>query len=144
MRVTPTVQALGYAGLVPFIVDPAWRALAPAGAPAWLDAAWIAYVTLVAAFLAGSFWGFALLEAEGPDGLIGVLMASGLMLLTWGTMLLAMPLRADALIVVFLLLLLADFWRERTLDTIPGYFRLRSTLTVGVLLALCWRLLERA
>ena len=40
---------------------------------------------------------------------------------------------------VFLLLLAADFWRERVLDTLGGYFRLRSTLTVGVLIAIAWR-----
>jgi hypothetical protein len=40
---------------------------------------------------------------------------------------------------VFLLLLAADFWRERVLDTVGGYFALRSTLTAGVLIALAWR-----
>jgi hypothetical protein len=50
----------------------------------------------------------------------------------------ALPVGFDG---VFLLLLLADFWRERTLDTIPGYFMLRTSLTVGVLIAIGWRLL---
>ena len=45
-----------------------------------------------------------------------------------------------ALALVFLLQLLADFWRERTLDTIPGYFRLRVLLTVGAIGAIAWRL----
>ena len=40
---------------------------------------------------------------------------------------------------VFLLLLAADFWRERVLDTLDGYFRLRTTLTLGVLAAVVWR-----
>ena len=43
------------------------------------------------------------------------------------------------LALVFLLLLLADLWRERTLDTIGGYFRLRSALTAGVIVAIGWR-----
>jgi hypothetical protein len=34
----------------------------------------------------------------------------------------------------------AEIWRERALDTIPGYFRLRAQLTAGALVALAWRL----
>ena len=48
---------------------------------------------------------------------------------------------AYGLALVFLLLLLADFWRERTLDTLPGYFMLRATLTVGAIGTITWRIL---
>jgi len=141
MRLPRFVILLGYAGLVPFIAGPLWLTAEPASAPVWLDHIWTAYITLIAAFLAGTFWGFALMAAAGPEGRLGVFIASMLMLLTWVAMWLPFRLSLFALALVFLLLLLADFWRERTLDTIPGYFMLRTMLTVGVLVAIAWRLL---
>jgi hypothetical protein len=140
MRLPPLVKLLGYAGLVPFLLGPLWWTLAPASVPPWLDTAWAHYVALLAAFLAGTFWGFALPAIEGPAGMLGIAIASALMLLTWMAMSLPFALMLWALATVFLLLLLADFWRERTLDTIPGYFALRSTLTLGALAAIGWRI----
>jgi hypothetical protein len=140
MRLPLIVTLLGYAGLVPFVVGPLWLTLSPQSAPAWLDRAWITYVTLLAAFLAGTFWGFALSAIEGPNGILGIFIASALLLLTWVTMILAPEHQLYLLALVFLLQLLADFWRERTLDTIPGYFRLRATLTVGAIAAIGWRM----
>jgi hypothetical protein len=141
MRLPRFVLLLGYAGLIPFLAGPLWLTLAPQGAPEWLDHLWSAYIELIAAFLAGTFWGFALMAAAGPEGRLGIFIASALMLLTWIAMWLPFRLSLYGLALVFLLLLLADFWRERTLDTIPGYFKLRTTLTVGVLIAIAWRLL---
>lgn len=140
MRLPLIVIVLGYAGLVPFVIGPLWLTVSPETAPAWLDRGWTHYVTLLAAFLAGTFWGFALPAIEGPNGILGVFIASALMLLTWLTMVLAPAWQLYLLALVFLLQLLADFWRERTLDTIPGYFRLRTTLTVGAIAAIAWRL----
>ncbi len=140
MRLPAIVVVLGYAGLIPFLLGPAWLTFAPDAAPAWLDRAWAGYVTLLAAFLAGTFWGFALPAAQGPTGILGMFIASALMLLTWVAMLLDPALQLVMLVLVFLLQLLADFWRERTLDTLPGYFRLRLTLTIGAIAALGWRL----
>lgn len=140
MRLPPLVLALGYAGLLPFLAGPLWLTLAPESAPRWLDSAWWAYVTLIAAFLCGTFWGFALPAASGPAGMAAMLIATVLMIGIWGAMLLQFQYSLWALAVVFLLLLLADFWRERTLDTIPGYFLLRTVLTAGVLVAVGWRL----
>lgn len=140
MRLPLMVTVMGYVGLIPFVVGPLWLTVAPASAPAWLDAAWLHYVTLIAAFLAGTFWGFALPAIEGPAGIAGLLIASFFLLVIW----LAMSLPSLTLLllsVVFLLLLLADFWRERTLDTIPGYFRLRASLTVGAIATIAWRLM---
>lgn len=140
MRLPAIVIVLGYAGLVPFLLGPAWLAFAPGSAPAWLDRAWTGYVTLLAAFLAGTFWGFALPAAQGPNGILGMLIASGLMLLTWLAMLLAPAAQLHMLVAVFVLQLVADYWRERTLDTLPGYLRLRLTLTIGAIAALLWRM----
>jgi len=140
MRLPPIVILLGYAGLVPFLIGPLWLTLDPVAAPSWLDRAWTQYVTLLAAFLAGTFWGFALPAIEGPDGILGMFIASALLLLTWVTMVVAPGYQLMLLALVFLLQLLADYWRERTLDTIPGYFRLRATLTVGAIGAIAWRL----
>ena len=138
MRLPPIVILLGYAGLVPFVIGPLWLTLDPLSAPTWLDRAWTHYVTLLAAFLAGTFWGFALPAIEGPNGILGVFIASGLLLLTWVTMILTSVWQLYLLALVFLLQLLADYWRERTLDTIPGYFRLRATLTIGALASIVW------
>jgi hypothetical protein len=140
MRLPLLVVLLGYAGLVPFLIGPLWLTFAPASAPDWLDRAWVQYVTLLAAFLAGTFWGFALPAIEGPNGVLGVFIASVLLVLTWVTMVIAPPYQLHLLTLVFLLQLLADFWRERTLDTIPGYFRLRATLTIGAIATICWRI----
>jgi len=140
MRLPLIVTLLGYAGLIPFVLGPAWLTFAPETAPAWLDRAWTDYVTLLAAFLAGTFWGFALPAIQGPNGILGVFIASALMLLTWVTMVLAPAYQLYLLALVFLLQLLADFWRERTLDTLPGYFRLRTTLTAGAIATIAWRL----
>lgn len=140
MRLPLVVTLMGYVGLIPFVAGPLWLTVAPATAPAWLDPVWLNYVTLIAAFLAGTFWGFALPAIEGPAGILGLAIASGLLLLTW----LAMSLPSLQLLllgVVFLLLLLADFWRERTLDTIPGYFRLRALLTIGAIGTIAWRMM---
>lgn len=140
MRLPLIVVALGYTGLIPFVIGPAWLTFQPETAPEWLDFVWVNYVTLLAAFLAGTFWGFALPAIQGPNGLIGMFIASVLMLLTWVTMSMVLPYELYALAGVFLLLLLADFWRERTLDTLPGYFKLRTTLTAGAIAAIAWRL----
>lgn len=139
MRLPLIVIVTGYVGLVPFVLGPLWLTLSPATAPAWLDHVWLQYVTLIAAFLAGTFWGFALSAIEGPAGVVGLFIASGLLLLTWLAM--ALPaLQLYLLTLVFLALLIADFWRERTLDTVPGYFRLRAVLTVGAIIAIAWRM----
>jgi len=140
MRLPLIVTLLGYTGLVPFVLGPLWLTVSPDSAPAWLDQVWIHYVTLLAAFLAGTFWGFALPAIQGPSGLLGMAIASLLMLLTWLTMSLSFKIQLLALAGVFALLLLADFWRERTLDTLPGYFMLRTVLTAGAIAAIAWRL----
>ena len=138
MRLPLIVVLLGYTGLVPFVLGPAWLTFSPQTAPEWLDAAWAGYVTLLAAFLAGTFWGFALPAIEGPNGMLGVFIASLLLLLTWVTMVVNSVWQLYLLALVFLFQLLADYWRERTLDTIPGYFRLRVTLTVGAIASIAW------
>jgi len=140
MRLPWMISALGYAGLIPFLAGPLWLMLAPDTAPPWLDRGWWMYVSLIAVFLAGTFWGFALPAAMGLAGMLGILMASALMLLSWVALMLPFKTSLYLLALVFLLLLLADFWRERTLDTIPGYFMMRTVLTVGVLIAIVWRL----
>ena len=139
MRLPPLVFALGFAGLVPFFAGPLWLTLAPLSAPQSLDHMWLLYGALVASFMAGTFWGFSAPASQGSAGLVGLLLASVLMLLTWAA--LALPFAASllALAGVFVLQLLAEMWRERALDTLPGYFRLRVILTVGAVAAIAWR-----
>lgn len=140
MRLPLIVTLMGYVGLVPFMLGPLWLTVSPGTAPAWVDSVWLHYATLIAAFLAGTFWGFALPAVEGNEGIIGMAIAAALLVATWVAV--SLPgLQLWLLAVVFLLLLIADFWRERVLDTVPGYFRLRVTLTAGAILALAWRLM---
>lgn len=142
MRLPPFVMALGIAGLLPLFMDPLWRVVSPQTLPLQIDHLWLLYAALIASFMSGTFWGFALPAIEGTEGQIGVFIASVLMLLTWGAIALPDQLAIYALIGVFLLLLLADFWRERTLGSIMGYFALRTVLTLGAVAALGWRLAQ--
>lgn len=139
MRLPPVVTLFGYAGLLPFLLAPAWLAFSPATAPDWLDAVWLSWCALVAAFMSGSMWGFSLPACEGSAGRAGLLISMALMLLAWVAT--ALPFRSAlaVLSITYLLLLAADFWRERVLGTVGGYFPLRATLTVGVLIAMAWR-----
>ena len=139
MRMPRLLYVLGYSGLIPFLVGPAWLTFAPHTVPPWLDRVWLAYAGMIAAYMAGSFWGLALIVSEGPEGKLGLAMSAALLLLSWGAVLLPFHLALPALGVVFLLQLLAEIWRERTLDPMSGYFFLRITLTVGVLVAVAWR-----
>ncbi len=141
MRLPPLVFLLGYAGLIPFIAAPLWFTLSPTTAPAWLDRVWVSYAVMIACFMSGTFWGLALIVSEGTNGMIGMAMSAVLMMLTWGASLLPFRQELLALAVVYLLLVLAEIWRERVLDPLSGYFALRSTLTAGVLVTISWRLL---
>lgn len=139
MRLPLSVTLIGYAGLIPFLLGPAWLAWAPASVPDWLDAVWLSYCALIAAFMAGSMWGFSLPACEGAAGQAGLMISMALMVLAWFAT--ALPFRPALAVLAcaFLLLLAADFWRERVLGTVGGYFALRATLTAGVLVALAWR-----
>ncbi len=139
MRLPPLVFVLGFAGLVPCFADPIWLLLSPVSAPAWLDAAWLSYAALVAAFMAGTFWGFSAPAAQGRDGKIGLLIASVFVLASWISLLLPFEAAVIALAIIYALQLAAEVWRERALDTIPGYFPLRLQLTIGAVVALLLR-----
>ena len=141
MRLPPMVFVLGYAGLIPFLAGPAWLSISPQTAPPWLDHLWLLYAGLIAAFMAGTFWGMALLVAEGPNGKIGMALSGLLMLLAWGALALSFRHSLFALAGVFVLLVLAEIWRERTIDPLSGYFTLRATLTLGVLATIAWRVM---
>lgn len=141
MRLPPLVYMLGYAGLIPFLIGPVWLSLSPQTAPPWLDRMWLLYAGLIASFMAGTFWGMALLVAEGPNGKIGMAMSGVLMLLAWGAMALGFRQSLFALAAVFVLLVAAEVWRERTIDPLSGYFTLRATLTIGVLATIAWRVM---
>ena len=140
MRLPRIVSLLGYAGLIPFLIGPLWLSVAPESAPAWLDHSWLAFVAMIASFMAGTFWGFSLPACEGPEGTMGLMFASVLMILAWVAVTLPFTAALVGLALVFLLLLLADFWRERTLGSVEGYFQLRTVLTIGACVAIGWRL----
>src|ERR1044071_9019276 len=119
MKLPPLVFVLGFAGLLPCFLSPLWIAAAPNNAPAWLDHVWLLYVALVAAFMAGTFWGFSAPAAQGRDGMIGLLVASALVIATLVAAALPFKSAIAALAAVYLLQLAAEYWRERALDTIP-------------------------
>jgi hypothetical protein len=139
MKLPPLVFVLGFAGLLPCFAAPLWIVAAGRAVAPWLDHVWLLYIALVASFMAGTFWGFSAPAAQGRDGLIGLLVASALMLGTWIAVVLPFRAAIIALALVFVLQIAAELWRERALDTIPGYFRLRVQLTIGVLGALLLR-----
>jgi hypothetical protein len=141
MKLPPLVFVLGFAGLVPFLAAPLWITVSAESAPPWLDHLWLTYGALVASFMAGTFWGFSAFASQGTQGMVGLVVASALMLITWAAT--ALPFRAAAIALagVYVVQLLAEIWRERALDTLPGYFRLRAQLTIGVIVAIGWRLL---
>lgn len=141
MRLPPLLYVLGYAGLLPFVAGPLWLSVSPANAPLWLDQVWLLYAALLAAFMAGSFWGMALILLENPAGQLGLLLSAALMLMAWFSMLLPFSLSLAALTAVFILLAAAEIWRERVLDRSNSYFRLRMVLTIGVLACVIWRYL---
>lgn len=141
MRLPPLVFLLGYAGLIPFLVAPLWLTVSPQTAPGWLDHVWVSYAVMIACFMSGTFWGLALIVAEGPTGMIGLALSATLMILTWGASLLPFRQELLGLAAVYLLLALCEIWRERTIDPLSGYFTLRVTLTAGVLLTIGWRLM---
>lgn len=138
-RLPLLIFALGYSGLLPFIAGPLWLTALPETAPAWLDRLWIGYAAMIASFMAGTLWGLALPTAEGPNGLLGMAISTLLMLLAWAATALPFPAAIPALAAVFVLLVLAEVWRERVLDPLSGYFSLRLSLTAGVLVCLAWR-----
>ena len=138
-RLPLLVFALGYSGLLPFIAGPLWLTAMPASAPVWLDSLWISYAALIASFMAGTLWGLALPTSEGPNGLIGMAISTGLMLRAWVANALPFASAILALAAVFVLLVIAEIWRERVLDPLSGYFSLRVSLTFGVLVCLAWR-----
>ena len=76
------------------IAGPAWLAFSPGNAPDWLDSVWLSYCALIAAFMTGSMWGFALPACEGSAGKAALLMTMPLMLLPWLAM--ALPLHPAA------------------------------------------------
>jgi hypothetical protein len=141
MRLSPLAFWLGLSGLLPFVAGPLWLTLDPGSAPQWLDFLWLHYTAMIASFMAGTLWGFAVPMAGGSAGFLGLVISVVLMLMSWVAI--ALPLTPCLLLLaaVFLLLLLADYWRERALDTIEGYFTLRATLTAGVVASIAWRLL---
>lgn len=138
-RLPLLVYALGYSGLLPFIIGPLWLTALPGSAPDWLDGIWISYAAMIASFMAGTLWGLALPTSEGPNGLIGMAISTVLMLLAWASTVLPFGSAILALAAVFVLLVVAEIWRERVLDPLSGYFGLRVSLTFGVLLCLAWR-----
>jgi hypothetical protein len=140
MRLPNWIIVLSFAGLVPFVAGP--LCILAGFDPPWVnvDELWHSYVTLLAVFLAGSFWGFAIIAVNGAAGATGILIASALLLITWGATLLPFRESLFAFALIFLLLLLADYWRERALGSMPGYFALRATLTAGAIISIGLRI----
>jgi hypothetical protein len=136
---SPLAFWLGLSGLLPFIAGPLWLSVSPATAPTWLDELWRDYLAMIASFMAGTLWGFAMPRTRDGAGLAGLIAAVSLMLLSWAA--LALPLHPSLLLLgaVYLLLLLTDLLRERGQGSIRGYLRLRTILTAGVLTCTAWR-----
>lgn len=140
MRLPRLLYVLGYAGLLPFLAGPLWLTVSPQTAPVWLDHAWLLYAAMIASFMAGSFWGLALVVIENPAGLLGSIFSAVMMVTAWIALLLPFTQTLYLLALVFLLQVIGEFWRERVLDPMSSYLYLRITLTVGVFAAMVWRI----
>lgn len=141
MKLPALVAALGYAGLLPFLVMPLWLTLLPQAMSAAVEAAWLHYVAMVTIFLAGTFWGFALPASEGLVGRAGMSLAAGFAALAWLALLLPPRAALLGLAAVLLLQWLADVFLQRALGGVAGYLRLRGVLTLGACVGVGWWLL---
>lgn len=130
---------LGLLGLIPFFAAPFWLTVSPGTVPQSLDYLWLNYAALIASFMAGTFWGMALVAARSAARTAAMLLSNGLMLATWVAMQLDFGASMAALAAIFALLFFAELWRERAVAPLPGYMRLRLLLTLGVLASLGWR-----
>ena len=130
---------LGFLGLIPFMAGPLWLTVAPGSVPQSLDYLWLNYAALIASFMAGTFWGMALLSAPGSARNAALLLSNMLMLSTWFALQLAFIPSMIGIAAVFAALLIAEVWRERALVKLPDYFRLRVLLSTGAIACLGWR-----
>lgn len=134
-----SVKVLAYAGWLPFFAGALanWWPSLPF-ATLW-QVLLLPYAALIASFMAGSHWGFAVAARPLPQHELFI--AIGFMLFSWPLLLLPESLALPALWLIFAGLLTTEP-RLRRLGLIStAYFQLRVRLTIGVLLALAAALL---
>lgn len=131
---TLTPRALGYLGLVPFVVLSLLTAVGPEGWKSWALPGLVAYGAVILSFLGGITWGIAI-RAEGD---VEKLYALSLVpfALAWCAVLLPAWAGIWLLVVAFLLALINDYAVSQ-LNLAPPWFRtLRTVLTVVVVISL--------
>lgn len=135
-----TLQGLAYAGLLPFFAGAlaGWFPSVPF-APL-LQALLVPYAALIASFMAGSHWGIAVTARPLPR--MELLFAVIFMLFSWPLLLLPDVLALSGLLLIFAGLLATEPRLLRHGLVSRPYFRLRLTLSIGVLFALALALLR--
>jgi Protein of unknown function (DUF3429) len=124
---TPVARALGYAGLVPFVLAAAVAVGVSAEPAATAQSVLLAYGATIASFLGGIHWGFAMRRGDATGALLGWGVVPSLV--AWGAWLLGAP---DGLFVMAALLV-ACWLRDRTVYPGEGagaWLGLRLQLTV--------------
>ena len=139
--IEPVARILTYAGALPFAAFAlaVWGGFQPDG----LDpvAALKVYSLTIAAFMAGTLWGYVIPGARGRQGVALMVVSNLLALAVAAAALLPTPratLGVD--LAAFVLLLAADFWAARRGWIAPAYLglRLRVTGIVAASLAVAW------
>ncbi len=135
--IKPLARALTYAGALPFAACAlaVWGGVRGGG----FDpvAALKVYSLTIAAFMAGTLWGYVVPEARGRQGAVLLVVSNLLALAVAAAALLSAPratLGVD--LAAFVLLLAADVWAGRHGWIAPDYLALRQRVTAIVAAAL--------
>lgn len=127
-------NALGFAGLVPFVVLTALTLVGPDGWRDWVSLGLIAYGAVILSFLGGITWGLAVTRNKTRDPLY--LASMGPFFAAWVALLLPPFFGLLLLMVAFLGSLVNDYLLKKA-GLSPGwFFTLRLTLTAIVVACL--------
>jgi hypothetical protein len=136
-EIKPLARGLTYAGGLPFV---ALAGLAVAGRPLFgLDplAALRAYALAIAAFMAGTIWGYVIPNARAPQGALLLVLSNALALAAFFAALAVSPRLALGVdLLAFLALFAVDRWAGRLGLLAPDYLALRAQITAAVVVAL--------
>ena len=140
-QIKPLARALTYAGALPFVACAlaVWAGFGLFGTDP-LDAIKV-YSLTIAAFMAGTIWGYVIPQPQGRGGAALLLLSNGVALAVAGAALAPSPrvtLGVD--LAAFLVLWAGDVWAGRRGWIAPDYLALRArvTLLVAASLGVAW------
>lgn len=127
-------QALGFGGLIPFVVLAALTLIGPEGWKDWVSRGLIAYAAVILSFLGGITWGLAVTRQKTHDPLYLASMAP--FFAGWIALLLPVFPGLLLLMASFLGALFNDFLLKKAGLAPSWFFSLRMTLTAVVVASL--------